>query len=454
MKKRLFLGILPALLILSACNGGVQQIEDKNIFLEDTLAHEEIFGGEETGNRDLKPYRLNDDPVTHPDSDASIGVQFFIDDKGTVDEFDDMVSIRFVAAVTFNESNITPTNAVWTRTVSSPDGTTFPKDTGTYECEKAYKKLNSGGAVYTIEQFNGAQEPDTSYTHFVVYTLRNIPKVTYANYYVSAYLTLSDGLSQTTKAIAVSVDANEKYTYVPNLGTAFIDGTFSSTPRKISATSVRTNVDDTDKADFVGVKLSKNDTFVIKEFYNTKLYVKGASSLLKGQDNPIRHYFEPSTNLVNTIFDGGTYDLHFNKFDELWAENIKDVSHSTRYLYYSYQSGDEAWRPSQWWENNDCWTAMWIWGDGQTSKWVTFADDGDGFFKSTEPVNVSLYTGMSMVRLYYGANKTKVLNWDYKQQQTENDSLPSSSSNNDCVYICRNGDGQNVYTSWGTRTYL
>lgn len=355
MKKRLFLGILPALLILSACNGGVQQIEDNNIFLEDTLAHEEIFGGEETGNRDLKPYRLNDDPVTHPDSDASIGVQFFIDDKGTVDESDDMVSIRFVAAVTFNESNITPTNAVWTRTVSSPDGTTFPKDTGTYECKKAYKKLNSGGAVYTIEQFNGAQEPDTSYTHFVVYTLRNIPKVTYANYYVSAYLTLSDGLSQTTKAIAVSVNGNEKYTYNPFEGKFFMVGSWSDSI--IEPTTVR---EGENKASFENKVLSAGSSFVIKEFYNTKLEVHRYSTK---RGNVSDYYLaDGSGSFVTNYY--GEYNFYLK-----YVEDSPGVGHNELYTkakVYSRQYFVDLGLVT-WWTNQGAKPELYVYKNAQGS---------------------------------------------------------------------------------------
>ena len=43
MKKRLFLGLLPAILVLGACSGvGIK--EEKNLYVEDTLTHEEIFG--------------------------------------------------------------------------------------------------------------------------------------------------------------------------------------------------------------------------------------------------------------------------------------------------------------------------------------------------------------------------------------------------------------------------
>ena len=55
MKKQLLLGFLPALLVLSACNGGGQVKEKYDDLLEDTLAHEEIFDQQEQG---LAPRRL------------------------------------------------------------------------------------------------------------------------------------------------------------------------------------------------------------------------------------------------------------------------------------------------------------------------------------------------------------------------------------------------------------
>ena len=211
MKKKFLIAIIPALLALSACQGGAQEKVDKNLFLEDTLAHEEIFG--DINFSDLMPKasklgqpgirKLGSDPVEHPDLDPAIGVQSKVESAG-------YISFRFVAAVEFTKENIGPTNAQWTRTVSKKDGSSYPKDTGNIECTTAYTSLSSDGDPYTIDDFNEAQDPDSTYTHFVVYTLRNVP-VDSNDYFVSAYLTLSGvgGLSLTSKAVAINASQTE-----------------------------------------------------------------------------------------------------------------------------------------------------------------------------------------------------------------------------------------------------
>ena len=93
MKKKLLLTFLPAVLVLSACGGRALQnnpnnnngaIEAEDIFEEDTLAHEEIFGGEAVSYKlgqpeGLQPRRgfldRNLDAVD-PMETPSIGVQY------------------------------------------------------------------------------------------------------------------------------------------------------------------------------------------------------------------------------------------------------------------------------------------------------------------------------------------------------------------------------------------
>ena len=92
MKKRFLLGILPALLALSSCTFMESATVVKgNEFLEDTLAHDELFAGQ----RALQPKRAIGD-IENPDtdSDPAIGIQSIVQDG--------KVSFRFVAAVAFD----------------------------------------------------------------------------------------------------------------------------------------------------------------------------------------------------------------------------------------------------------------------------------------------------------------------------------------------------------------
>lgn len=348
MKKRLLLASLPALLILSACNGGAQKKEDNNIFLEDSLAHDEIFDNRNFEDRELMPRRA--DPVVHPDSDVSIGIQCF-EDGGNV-------NLRFVAAVSFAEGQLTPTDAVWTRSVYSPDGVKYSTkfDAGEYACTTAYKKISNGGSAYSISDFN--TDHKTSYTHFVVYTLRNIPKATYSSYYVSAYLTLSPnsegGIAETkTKAIAVRVDGSEKYTYDPFVGEYFMVGSWSASP--IPATTVR---EGGNKASFEEKNLSAGDSFVIKEFYNTKLEVHGYSTKCGDVSD---YYLNDSSNNFVAKYNG-LYNFYLK-----YVEDSPGVGHNEVYTKAKVYSRKYYVDLSSvtWWTSESAKAELYVYKDAQ-----------------------------------------------------------------------------------------
>lgn len=321
MNKKALLLVLPALLVLSACQAA-PKAKQNNLFLEDTLAHEELFDAnalnmnvrktaaqENHDDVSVQPRaELNEssDPVVHPDdNDPTIGVQTLSQSAGHI-------SFRFVAAVTFTNENIGSTVAKWTRTVSKADGTAYPMDTADYEVTTAYTSLSADGDPYTIEQFNGAHG-NAGYTHFVVYTLRNVP-VDSNDYYVSAYLTLSvnDSVTLTSKAIAINASNTHSFSYVPKDGEYFISGSFGGNTEYIEATAVRTT---NNKAEFEYLDLNAGDTFVINEFYDTKLYVHGATECLEYDGNTkIKSCFEGDNGKIKVKASmGGSYGLYLSK---------------------------------------------------------------------------------------------------------------------------------------------
>ncbi len=321
MKKQLLLAVLPALLVLSACNGGGQVKEKYDDLLEDTLAHEEIFDQQEQG---LAPRRLLgpnvgglrfEDPTPQTEKEEVgtpyIGVQSIVSGN--------TVSFRFVAAVQFTNANQRElATATWTRTVSKADGTAYPKDTTapTPACTTAYKKLSNGGSALTIEAFNAAHNNST-YTHFVVYTLRNINLDTYAgsDYYVSAYLSIGGlgGDPLVSKAIAIRFDRAEKYTYVAADGLYYLEGSFSGVSKKFDPSAIRTT---NNLAEFEYIDFSENDTFVIKEFHNSKFYFHGAQeSLVYDGNQKITSCFEAGENNFIKVKSsmGGSYGLYLSR---------------------------------------------------------------------------------------------------------------------------------------------
>lgn len=433
MKKRFILTVLPALLVLSACQISGQNKKNSNLFLEDTLAHEEIFGDinfdelTSGANKLAQPgVRKLADPVEHPDSDPAIGVQSMVETAGCI-------SFRFVAAVTFPEGKLAPTNASWKRTVSQKDGESYPLDTGDVECTTAYTSLSTAGDPYTIADFNDAQEPDTSYTHFVVYTLRNVP-VDSNDYFVSAYLTLSGegGVSLTSKAVAINASQTLKYSYTHNLGTAFIDGTFDGTPDIIDATSVRTSVDDDNKATFEGLNLKENDSFVIKEFYDTKLYVKD-SDILTGTKNPIGYYFADDSSMIKTNYNG-TYNLYLNKSNELWTA----ATNVSRPVYVSQSVG---------WSGT---IAIYAFKDSTSAEGWFQTTLVNGKYKTSGNIDPTIYDHIIVV-----LGSSSPVSWSNMTDQTVNLDYTSNvqitdGTIEDCFYVWKGAQGSRD-GSWGSR---
>ena len=157
MKKRLLLGLLPFALVLSACAGASTKV-DNNLFVEDTLVHEEIFGG--VDNVGFAP-RRNLTPVG---TDViPIGVQYSTVAAGKV-------SMRFVAAIKVDgadaaakQAALAHTTAVWTRSVYDENGDKILTEReSTIVATKAYDAINDGGATLSIGSYQGG-----AYSFFV-----------------------------------------------------------------------------------------------------------------------------------------------------------------------------------------------------------------------------------------------------------------------------------------------
>ena len=118
MKKRLLLIALPVFMALTGCKPSPIRDKEYKYLQEDTLAHEEIFGeaveASELGARIARPYKL----ATLTSDFVKIGYQIKFDDKGNADASDDVISIRFVAAI--KDAGVT---AYWHRCLSKQDST-------------------------------------------------------------------------------------------------------------------------------------------------------------------------------------------------------------------------------------------------------------------------------------------------------------------------------------------
>ena len=463
MKKKFLLAVIPALMALSSCTFMESATNVKgNGFLEDCLAHEEIFGEVNLEERSLQPRRALD-PSLNPDvcyEHPTIGVQSFYNSEKNE------VSFRFVAAVTMDsESVIANSSAVWTRCVSKTDCSSYPLDEATPAptINKAYKALSNDGGSYTIDQYNTDHangEGPTHYTHFIVYTLRNIKLSNYpgSSYYVSAYLTMSGYVTGGpehiySKAIAIRFDRLKKYTYVHNVGSAFMEGTVNSAAFYRDATTVGSTYGD-DVASFTGVSLSNSDKVVIKEFDGTKLKIRNVSDFV-GNDNHSDYYLTNDNGEMKPKFEGTyNYDFYLNSDHQIYVNSQNIV----RPIYVSLNENASWWHDGDA-EGEDAWTAVYAFG-ASGSHWYKTSVSGD-YLVTSAAINPTVYTTVIVVRMKYSSrNKAEAdLSWDDKyHNQTINmpiknsDSLPDKAENyKDCIYLKDAEEDGNKKAEWGGR---
>ena len=213
MKRQFLLTISPALMVLSACAGAnAAPKQEANLFLEDNLAHEEVFGdagfAENLGIK--QPLRAAED-IAEP----TIGVQFKNYTKEYEGENRNYCAIRYVAAIAS-----THVKAEWIRGVSRQDGYEL-KAKGIKESTVAYTSVNNGGTPLVA----------ASGSKFVVYSLLDIPLFDYIDNdhseknivscywsYVAAGLKLTDvddpTQSTMSKVVAVEIGHHHSFSFV------------------------------------------------------------------------------------------------------------------------------------------------------------------------------------------------------------------------------------------------
>lgn len=183
MKIKGLLIVLPALMVLAGCSN--KPIATKNEFVEDTLAHEEIFGGVSAQKHELGKQMPNN---LKGDGEFYKPVVFW----QQKDNNDGTCSIRFVAAIE-DET----TSAVWTRSVHTIDGD-FKKEKDNFEVTTVYETVDTSrnpGVENRESATNVEAEEDGTkpFSYFAIYCLLNIPYVEAENYYLDAYITVSNG---------------------------------------------------------------------------------------------------------------------------------------------------------------------------------------------------------------------------------------------------------------------
>ncbi len=247
MKNKLFLLILPALLALTSCQNAPINKQSRQVLddiIEDTLAHDEVFG-ESSVSLVLEPKKTVElNPIST--SAPMIGIQTKTDNNSTPDDAsDDKISIRYVAAIS-DGGNLENVTATWTRAIYNADGTVY-KASAEKQSLNAYTGLASADDlddVLTIAEFNSTNST-TSYTHFVVYTVLNIPLATYSDAMIFAYINVDytdDGIDDGTKSktVATSVDQQVQFAISDQISEAW-----SSYVVDLALTPKKNNVNNT-----------------------------------------------------------------------------------------------------------------------------------------------------------------------------------------------------------------
>lgn len=302
MNRKIFLGLLPTLMALTACGGVTPKAYEPELFLEDTEAHEELFGSLAEPTTPIKSIRNEYEPVGS--GEPLVGIQ----SKEYTTLGVKYIAIRFVAALDLDN----PLTAVmaWERTMYAPDGSKSKSYDANLPCTKLYTQVYDGSSQIDVGSVPG------DYNRFVMYTMRNIPLNNYGNHYLNVSLSLDGVLSKT---VSTSVDQTKQMAFPYNQSGYFLYGNFNQYNHVIpqDVTTLDDGEPDTEGnnyASFTLANLRANDEFVmVNKAANTfKVF---DYSCLKGESLV---HFANDNDSVKTNFSG-SYILYLNKSYELYT---------------------------------------------------------------------------------------------------------------------------------------
>ena len=316
MKKSLLLIALPALLVLSSCNGVNGKVNKDNFeyFKEDTVAHEDFFGGSA-----LAPKKLGN-PEENPSSEPGqftltpkVGVQFV----SYTESAQTLYAVRYVAAVDL--TSLDGITAEWTRGVSEKDGNQIKSLSGGHNSTVLYASLNNGGTPKEATSETGGE-----YKNYLVYSMYGIP-ASQVDSYIVAYLTLSKSgeTDVVSKAVAAKIDGGNAFSFASDTNDYFL---YDSSSQSIIPS---------DGSD--GSYCAKYDDVVLASDANLGSFYFGANGFKYfGYDDfcdDCTDYLNESTSLEGFIapYVDGTYDINLNK--DTQKVSVTVVS---RYVYFNF----------------------------------------------------------------------------------------------------------------------
>ena len=458
MKKKLLLIALPALMVLAGCsNHPVKPVEEKEdlsgMMLEDTVAHEDIFGGFDN---------LNIRKIGVPDEDPGdtniprIGVQFsgiyegdVRNGAGEITGKTDCYAVRFVAAI---KGDLSTQTVLWTRGVSREDSNTDLKPMSSTGNNS--NPLNSTEVYTSLKQGEETVGVPTGYDNYVVYSMYDIP-VSYANYYIAAYVTVTPkagGDSHQSAAVVTEIDGGHYFSV--DMSDLVKHGYFLDiynnsglTPTDVIApqyNSADTDPDDDgkDNAVFSNVPFVAGDKVGMFRLTPSKFQFFGYNTFMK--DTSARFIKSSSVNEYNEFYLNGSYTLYANENNLVYTEPT-DVDAT---IYFAPNSN--------WKQNGDGHAprfAIYWWKDA-TNGWLDMTETGTaGIYSAT--FDIAAHPNFKFCRM--NGNDDKLANnWDNRYNEGQNITINGSggpSNMSQLKYVQNLDDGApnwNSYTGYWT----
>ncbi len=296
MKKKYLVALLPIALILSSCSSVSKT--NNNYFIEDTKAHEEIFGAISSNQLQaikLNPYKSLNDGVSL--YQPKIGFQRKTNNDGTF-------SVRFVAAL-----QSATDSAYWTRSVHNLSGT-VEKEKTTTEITTVYSVVNGGdmpAAALDVEADDGTKPYDC----YAVYCMFNIP-ASYSDYYIDAFVSVNNGgNSVNSKVGSINVADGDKHNTF-SLGNndrclAFVNG------KAVESGNLNGN-----KVALYSAKLNAGDKLQVLYVNQNDLTYSICGNQSLGRSDPDFSLF--TTNDGLNVVNSGTYNIYLNGSDQYYFE--------------------------------------------------------------------------------------------------------------------------------------
>lgn len=355
MKRKIILFVLPALLALSSCSS----LPTKNTyFIEDTNAHEEVFGSLDSlkaQSKKLNSFKaLSESETLYK---PSIGFQRKTNNDGTF-------SVRFVAAMQSASDG-----AFWTRSVHNINGQ-LAKTKKVKAVTTVYEALNNEGNPLYASTVK-AEDDSTPYDCYAIYCLLNIP-ASYSDYYVDAFLTVNKGeeeiLSDVGSLNVSDPSKHIKYTYGDNRYVAKVNDVIRESD----------DLQNNNHLNIFSLDLFSNDTINAYYLDNENLNYVRYDYLDMIRENPdfdSRFYNEI------TLIHAGTYNLFLNDINKISFE---------KKIYF--QGPD-------WWTNNSAQGGIEGKHDEEYRSFnMTYIEYSEGVHKYSTFIDVSYYNQVQFYR--------------------------------------------------------